>query len=132
MAWCHGSGPGAGEHCCWVNGAPCPHLMDNAATVAWINSQGWGATKRNAALTMAQNITWLCRIALQVMADDQSTQNNRAKFENAWNTHPDYVAFPRPVWAQLETDSRLAGRVVPVLEVGVRRRRATDAAVLFR
>lgn len=102
MSYCVGSGEVSGDHCCYVDGVRCPHLMDNAQIVAWINSQGWNATKRTAALQYATGITWLCKIALKVLANTPNLRNNRTNFQNAWNTDPEYVAFPRPQWVAVE------------------------------
>ena len=106
MGYCVGSGrPEDGDHCCYVEGTPCPHVMTNAQIVAWIDAQGWGATKRQAALTFVQGIVWTCRIALNILADNPNLRNNRKNFETAWDTHPDYLAVPAPVWRRIETDN---------------------------
>lgn len=98
MGYCTGSGEANGDHCCYVEGQPCPHLMDNAAIVAWINAQGWGATKTNAALAFAQNIQWTCRIGLKILANVTAARSNRARYEQEFAADPEYQAWPAPAW----------------------------------
>lgn len=109
MGYCTGLGEANGDHCCYTGPDPvtgaqrvCPHLMDNAAMVAWINSRGWGASKRNAALQFVQNITWLCKIGLTVFADVTAARNNRARYEQEFAANAEYQAFPAPYWRQVE------------------------------
>jgi hypothetical protein len=109
VGYCTGSGEANGDHCCYTGPDPttgaqrvCPHLMDNAATVAWINAQGWGATKRNAALNYATGIVWMCRIGLQVLADVTAARNNRARYEQEFAASAAYQAFPAPYWREVE------------------------------
>jgi hypothetical protein len=109
MGYCTGSGEANGDHCCYTGPDPatgaqrvCPHLMDAVATTAWINSRGWGTTKRNAALAFAQNIPWICKIGLTVYADVTQARNNRARYEQEFAANAEYQAFPAPYWRQVE------------------------------
>lgn len=105
MGYCIGVGDPTGDHCCYVQGERCPHLMDNAEIMAWIDAQPWGATKKNAARGFAENISWLCRIGLQIVADVTAARNNRARYEQEFAANADYQAFPAPAWRAVEQAS---------------------------
>jgi hypothetical protein len=108
MAYCTGSGEVNGDHCCYVNGEVCPHLMDAGAIDAWITAQGWGATKTAAAREYAASIRWTCRIGIQVLADVNAARNNRARYEREFLSNADYQAFPAPAWREIEQRNGLA------------------------
>lgn len=111
MGYCTGSGTETGDHCCYVgnneDGTPkvCPHLMDQTSMIAWINNQGWGATKRNAAMQFVQGINWLCRIGINVLADVNAARSNRPRYETEFAKNADYLAFPAPYWRKVESES---------------------------
>jgi hypothetical protein len=114
MGYCTGSGEENGDHCCYVgadeqgNQRVCPHLMDNAAMLAWIDAQSWSANKKSIARQYVTGIRWLCRVMVNTLADgNASLRNNRAQFEAAFLARPEYQEFPAPFWRQVEQQAGL-------------------------
>lgn len=115
MTFCHGNGSPEMDGCCWVDGAPCPlriKIVDGSVVAPNGNTIGkvgnyvaevhTTQSRRAEALEQLQGVTYACRAAVEVLATDPSLRRDRGAFEEAWNSHPDYVAQVRPHWEELE------------------------------
>jgi hypothetical protein len=99
MPFCTGQGhPDDPGGCCWLEGNVCPHYKSAADVVTWIDAQGWKGASKTRALNMAQGVLHACDIAISVVANDARTITDRARFEDQWRNHPQYVADVRPTW----------------------------------
>jgi len=101
---CHGKGDPAGDGCCYVNGAPCPLRVDNIDTL--ISTKNWKGKQKRTAQQAGQGVTgsggYVCAAAVEVVVNNETLLDNRAAFDAARDTHPDYLTQVRPVWAALE------------------------------
>ena len=102
MAFCHGQGTTDPGGCCYVNGVVCPHHFSADQLLTWINSLGLTGQRKTRALNMAQGVQHACGIALRIISDDPSLILDRAAFNAAWTSHPDYVRDVRPAWVEVE------------------------------
>lgn len=100
MVFCHGKGTPVGGHCCYVNGQVCPHYLSGADLTAIANS--FTGARKTRALQMVQGINHGCKIAIKVIANNASLLNNRAAFNAAWDSDPEYLVTPRPTWIEVE------------------------------
>ena len=111
---CHGQGNPESDGCCWVAGAPCPlrwkldsgrvydHEGQDLGTVAQAANLVAGGPAVGRVVAQLQGPRIVCRAALEVIAGDETLLGDRARFEDAWNNHPEYVAKVRPEWARVE------------------------------
>lgn len=116
MALCHGSGDLVRDGCCYVNGQVCPlrwkieggilyegpDLIDRGSVDAYIDSIINGKANRDRAKAQVQAVTYVCRAAVEVIANDSKLLTDRPALNAAWDAHPDYVALVRPAWDALE------------------------------
>lgn len=116
MSFCHGKGNTETDGCCYVAGAPCPlrlkivdgrvyagpDLTDLGTITEYVATLSTNRQVRQRAADQAQGLNIACRAAIEVIVQDASRLSDRAAFEAAWNTHPDYVALVRPHWEVIE------------------------------
>jgi hypothetical protein len=112
MGFCHGNGNIGTDSCCWVAGEICPLRVKVVGTKiqrgpggelgrdAFLNSMG--GEKADRAATQLEGVTYACKAALDVIADDPALRFRRSEFEEAWNNHPEYLELVRPHWEELE------------------------------
>lgn len=125
MVLCHGNGNlDTTDGCCWVAGEPCPlrwkivdgHIIEgpNNSDRGLVNDHVEAAyaaksqTARNRIKALLQGTTYICKAATEVLSDSPRFLTDRPGFNEAWNSHPDYVALVRPHWEQIEDNLGLA------------------------
>lgn len=108
MAFCHGQGSTDPGGCCYVAGAICPHHLNATQLTAYINSLGLTGVRKTRAQNMAQGVQHACGIAIRIIANDPAMILDRAAFNAAWTSHPDYVRDVRPAWAVVEQRTGMA------------------------
>jgi hypothetical protein len=102
VSYCIGTGrPEDADHCCYIDGNRCPHLLDIDQARQWRDTIA--SDRRELIDNQIDGMRWLCRIALKVLADNPELRSDRAKFDAAWDADPEYVATPGSQWRQLET-----------------------------
>lgn len=118
---CHGSGDLTRGGCCYVGGQVCPlrwklangHVYDHLGTdlgtlETFVAQYTKSKPRQQAIITQLTGVTFVCKAAADVIAEDPKRINNRSALEAAWNQHAEYVALVRPQWAKIEQELGLA------------------------
>lgn len=122
MSFCHGKGNQETDGCCWVNGAPCPlrwkivggrikegpELTDRGTVAEYAATVSNNKQIQQRIVDQTQGLNIACRAAVEVIVANPALLNDRAAFDQAWNTHSEYVAQVRPHWRQVEINLGLA------------------------
>ena len=98
--FCHGNPVVNGDHCCWVDGARCPNLLEGQevadAVQVQIDLYNFKGPANNLARKLGDGINFACGVAIKVIAesiDSTSQLPDRPTFEAAWTAHADYQAI---------------------------------------